>query len=87
MILFSLYWRFYIFVIFDVYINHLIAQHAWHIGNVQPSVTLLGDELGEVDLPLALHLDDEMEESEILADPLSPLDSSPSMGSTFGVFS
>ena len=41
-------------------INNLIPQHARHIGDVQPSVTLLGDELGEVDLPLALHLDDEM---------------------------
>ena len=46
----------------DVNINNLVSQHPRHIGDMQPSVILLGDELGEADGTLALHLDDEVEE-------------------------
>ena len=58
----------------DVNINDLIPQHARHIGDVQPSVTLLGDDLGEADGTLALHLDDEVEEilSLVSTAPLTP---------------
>ena len=78
----------YVIVNVIVNINNLIPQHPRHIGDMQPSVTLLGDELGELDSAFALHLDDEVEERLIRllsADPLSPSDSSPSMGSTFGM--
>ena len=58
----------------DVNINDLIPQHARHIGDVQPSVTALGNELGEADGTLALHLDDEVEEilSLVSTAPLTP---------------
>lgn len=41
---------------------------------MQPSVILLGDELGEADGTLALHLDDEVEEilSLVSTAPLTP---------------
>ena len=57
-----------------IYVDNLIPQHARHIGDVQPSVILLGDELGEADLSFALHLNDEVEEilSLVSTAPLTP---------------
>ena len=49
----------------DVNINDLIPQHARYIGDVQPSVTLLGDELGEADGMGSLHLYNKGEERPI----------------------
>ena len=53
-------------------IDNLISQHPRHIGDMQPSVILLGDELGEADGTLALHLDDEVEEGQIGLPPAPP---------------
>ena len=61
-------------VIVNVNVDNLVPQHPRHIGDVQPSVILLGDELGEADGALALHLDDEVEEilSLVSTAPLTP---------------
>ena len=61
-------------VCFDINVDNLIPQHPRHIGDMQPSVVLLGDELGEADGTLALHLDDEVEEilSLVSTVPLTP---------------
>ena len=61
-----------VIVIVIVNINNLIPQHPRHIGDMQPSVTLLGDELGKLDSAFALHLDDEVEERESMP-PTAPL--------------
>ena len=53
-------------------VNNLIPQHPRHIGDMQPSVILLSDELGEADGAFALHLDDEVEEGEIGLPPAPP---------------
>ena len=50
----------------DINVNHLIPQHPRYIGDVQPSVPLLGDELGEADGVGGLHLYDEGQELLVL---------------------
>lgn len=51
-----------------IYVNNLIPKHAWHIGDVQPSVPLLGDELGEADGVGSLHVYDKGKEHLIILD-------------------
>ena len=48
-----------------IYVDTLIPQHARHIGDVQPSVPLLGDDLGEADGVGSLHLYNKGEERPI----------------------
>ena len=49
-------------------IDNLISQHPRHIGDMQPSVILLGNELGETDGVGSLHSFDKGKEHRIIPD-------------------
>ena len=51
-----------------VNVNNLIPQHPRHIGDMHPSVILLGDELGEADGVGSLHVYDKGKEHRIILD-------------------